>query len=1027
VEKLSGLTFRIINDEHTDMPELIAMLSDGRGHIFTDLIYTKEREPHFIWNKNKFMTDQYALLSRLDYPNVNINEIPHKRVGLINSTAHKEMFNFWFPDADNTIECVSLDDSFLALESGRVDLVMAAKTKLLYYVNYFESSGFKANFLFNYAYESAFAFNKDQMVLCSIVDKAISVIDTSVIVEQWVTKTYDYRTQLVEAQRPWLIGAIILVFIILVLLLVLLYRSRIFRKRLAKEEAQVTAKEADERTKIMLDSTPISCSLIDKNYNVIDCNKEAERLFEVSSKQEFIKSFFEFSPEFQPDGQKSQNKAYALFKKTFEDGYAYFEWIHIINNERVPCEVTLVRVKYYDDYIIAGYTRDLRKLKEAEAKMREADERAQLMLEEAPLVVMLWDENLQILDCNQEAVRVFGMSSKKEYIERFREFTPEYQPNGMSTQEMFIKAQSLIFKETEFARIEWTQNHAITGETIPFDITLVRIKYKDGYAALSYGHDLRERNAAIAKLRDADERTQIMFDTAPLASCMFDNDGILVDCNQEVLNIFGVQDKEFFLNRYSELSPEYQPCGTLSIKKAADNGHIALEKGYHRFEWTHRRLDGVILPTEITLVRVKYKGDYALTGYIRDLTEQKAMVQLAKQQAEAEAANRAKSSFLATMSHEMRTPMNAIIGMTTIARNSKDAEGKDYALNKIEDAAIHLLGVINDVLDLSKIEANKLELSSVEFNLEEMIQKIVSIIHFRMDEKHQQFTFNVDKNIPKYIIGDDHHLSQVIMNLLSNAVKFSPELGEIWLDINLVGEKDRICEIRVEVSDNGIGINPEQQTKLFHAFEQADSGISREFGGTGLGLSISKHIVELMKGTIWVESEQGKGSRFIFTVKVERGADNADSMHASSIEAEINTNGRFTGKKLLIAEDVEINREILISLLEGTGINIDCARNGMEAVEMVTDAPEKYDAVLMDIQMPRMDGLEATRRIRALAVPGIKNLPIIAMTAHVFKSDIEGCLAAGMDDHVGKPIDIDDVLKKLYKYVYEPGKLGKGE
>jgi CheY-like chemotaxis protein len=367
--------------------------------------------------------------------------------------------------------------------------------------------------------------------------------------------------------------------------------------------------------------------------------------------------------------------------------------------------------------------------------------------------------------------------------------------------------------------------------------------------------------------------------------------------------------------------------------------------------------------------------------------------------------------------------------MTSIGKNAKTTERENYALEKIQNAAVHLLSVINDVLDISKIEANKLELAPVEFNLEKMLQKIVNIINFRMDEKRQKFILNIDKNIPRYVISDDHRLSQVIMNLLSNAVKFSPEQGEIGLDITLTGEKDGICELRITISDNGIGINPEQQAKLFSAFEQADSGITRKFGGTGLGLSISKHIVELMGGKIWVESEFTIGSKFIFTVKVERGKKNItlapqdnmpgdESLSEDADGKELSASGRFTGKKLLVAEDVEINREIIVSLLEDTGIRIDCAVNGQEAVDMVAASPDKYDVILMDVQMPKMDGLEATRKIRALTARRLNYLPIIAMTAHVFMSDIEECISAGMDDHIGKPIDIEDVLKKMHKYLY---------
>jgi signal transduction histidine kinase len=241
VEKLAGFTFDIINDEHTEMPELIAMLSDGRAHIFCDLIYSTQRAPLFIWNKNKFMSDQYALVSKVNYPNLNINEIPFTRVSLIRSTAHEEMFRTWFPEAIYATQYANSDDAFLALEHDEVDHVMVSKSKLLWYSNYYEFSGYKANFLFNYFYESAFAFNKEQTVLCSVVDKAVSVIDTSMITEQWLSKTYDFRARLLEAQRPWLIGGACLLFVMLGMVLFMFYQKRSEGKRLKKIVAEQTA------------------------------------------------------------------------------------------------------------------------------------------------------------------------------------------------------------------------------------------------------------------------------------------------------------------------------------------------------------------------------------------------------------------------------------------------------------------------------------------------------------------------------------------------------------------------------------------------------------------------------------------------------------------------------------------------------------------------------------------------------------------------------------------------------------------
>ena len=411
-----------------------------------------------------------------------------------------------------------------------------------------------------------------------------------------------------------------------------------------------------------------------------------------------------------------------------------------------------------------------------------------------------------------------------------------------------------------------------------------------------------------------------------------------------------------------------------------------------------------------------------IAGALLDITETKTtLLNTERLRYEAEAANKAKSNFLANMSHEMRTPMNAIIGMTTIGKKSNDIVQKNHALNKIGDASSHLLGVINDVLDMAKIEANKLELSPVEFGFERMLQKVLTVINFRVEEKHQKLKVNVDKNLPNFLIGDEQRLIQVITNLLSNAVKFTPEGGLISLDANLICETDGICELKIEVTDSGIGISSEKHDKLFIAFEQAETGTSRQYGGTGLGLAISKCIIDLMDGNIWVESELGKGAKFSFTIKMHRSAERSDRS-LSSLDSGANDDyniciDEFKGKKLLVAEDIEINREILIALLAETGIDIDCAENGEQAFKMVKAAPDKYDIAFMDIQMPVMNGYEASRHIRALPERQRGRLPIIALTANVFKSDVEECLAAGMDDHLGKPLDIDKVIELLRKYL----------
>ena len=392
---------------------------------------------------------------------------------------------------------------------------------------------------------------------------------------------------------------------------------------------------------------------------------------------------------------------------------------------------------------------------------------------------------------------------------------------------------------------------------------------------------------------------------------------------------------------------------------------------------------------------------------------------------QAESANIAKSRFLATMSHEMRTPMNAVLGMTVIGKAAGDKERMMYCFAKIEDASRHLLGVINDILDMSKIEADKFELSPADFNFEKMLQRVVNVVNYRVDEKKQKFTVHIDEAIPDNLIGDDQRLAQVITNLLGNAVKFTPDGGAIELDARLINEENDLYTIQITVTDTGIGISPEQKDSLFLSFQQAESDTSRKFGGTGLGISISKSIAEMMGGSIRVESELGKGSAFSFTVRLKRGARDLTGQSALDVNGCLGANygqpsetppdepDDFTGHCILLAEDIEINREIVLSLLEPTGLRTCCANDGAEAVRMFSEEPCKYDMIFMDVQMPVTDGYEATRRIRALDIRRAKTIPIIAMTANVFREDVEKCIEAGMNGHIGKPLDQNEVFRQL--------------
>jgi len=410
-------------------------------------------------------------------------------------------------------------------------------------------------------------------------------------------------------------------------------------------------------------------------------------------------------------------------------------------------------------------------------------------------------------------------------------------------------------------------------------------------------------------------------------------------------------------------------------------------------------------------VRDKDGKPLHFTGALMDITETKNILfDTERHRIEAEASNKAKSDFLARMTHEMRTPMSAIIGMALIGKKTEDRAQRARCFDVINEKSQQLLSVINDILDISEMETNRLELIYTEFSLADMLDNIKNAFQAYTTKKKQVFSVEIDKNIPMYITSDEKRLTQAITNLLSNAVKFTPEYGCISMSAAVTKTEGDRCEIRFAVKDTGIGISEQQQKSLFVPFEQVDGSKSRKYEGIGLGLAIAQRIVERLGGHIEVESKIGEGSSFIFGITAQIKKTPED-------KAEISINGIFEGYKIMVAEDVEINREIIAMLLEETGVEIDFAVNGKEAVEKFKSDPDAYKLIFMDIRMPELDGYEATKLIRSHDIPKSGRIPIIAMTANVSHRDVEECLASGMNRHLGKPVDMNEILSILRDYL----------
>ena len=944
-------------------------------------------------------------------------------------------------------------------------------------------------------------------------------------------------------------------------------------------------RENIEQLKFKLEKTPLCYSLWDESFAARDCNEANVRLFGLKDKYEYISRFNELTPEYQPDGKLSAEKMNIYIKKALETGICDFEWMHQKPDKQpLACEITILRTVMDGVFALAAYTRDITRHKEMMDELEYRDSLQRTINHIARILL-----TSETHDFGDSIRRCLGMMAGVLQVDRVSVWKNNYwQDKHMAAQlykwSCFKEASSNTFSGVlsydeklpgwwdvlskgycinNLAENTEPEIYGLLAGQGVISILVVPVVIKDSFWGFVIFEDrdkkrffidneetvLRSGSLLIANAIIQNELKITMQTTAAKLKAVVANySGIIWNVDKSgIITLFD----GLYLDKAGIKHDMYEGLNLDEAKKKSkyldiiDNVALTFTEGAQ--EWISS-MDNMVFKARTTPIHGDDGYIESVVGSIDDITEIiRLQSDLENALNEAREASKAKSNFLANMSHEIRTPMNAIIGMTMIGKSAINLERKDYAFNKIDSASKHLLGVINDILDMSKIEAGKFELVFYEFNFEKMIQKAVNVIHFRMEEKKQRFSVFIDDRIPHNIISDDQRITQVITNLLSNAVKFTPENKSIRMEAHLVDENEDGCVIKVIITDQGIGISKEQQELLFNSFSQAESSTARKFGGTGLGLAISKHIVEALGGTIWVISELNAGASFIFTIKVNQGYDaqpellhpNIDmskirylivddmesdreafahimkqigisgdmavsgkdalnnyldkhydicfidwdmpGMNGNELAAEITatylpseqpklvlvsaidwgdleyearkagitrflvkplfistvvecinkclapktvfTNEEeqetvsFEGFCILLAEDMETNREIIYAMLEATKIKIDYAENGADAVRMFNESQDKYDLIFMDVQMPVMDGMEATKKIRSIGSKKALDIPIVAMTANVFQEDIMKCIDAGMNEHLGKPLNIDDVIDALKKYL----------
>ncbi|MCL2224968.1 MAG: ATP-binding protein [Defluviitaleaceae bacterium] len=759
---------------------------------------------------------------------------------------------------------------------------------------------------------------------------------------------------------------------------------------------------AEARSSLMLNSVPMAVNFFDSSLSAIDCNMEAVRMFGFREKAEYLEHFLRLMPPIQPNGRSSKKLIQEYLQEAFQQGSSKHEFIRQkIDGSLMYTEASFVRVEDSGGEVVMGYFRDLSDVYEATEREREALANMQIFMDTSPVGMELWDDDGEIVDCNRQVVDMFGFLDKNAFLSRVKD-EDEHIEHGYMQHAL----------DEGFSRYEWDFYRA-DGKELPCEVRLVRAIRHNQPHVMAYFLNLSDVRKAVDAARESDKRAKLMLDATPLACFLVRENVTALDCNLAAVELFGFDSKEDALKRYREIFPLVSPEGKpMTIPPSFEwvNTSEAI-----RFEYNHKSAaTDEYIPCEVTMVYSDYQNNPIMACYLRDLREIKAMIAEMKRIEVAEEESRAKSQFLARMSHEIRTPLNAIMGVCDIQllKHTQQPEMEE-ALLQIRSSSNLLLSIINDILDLSKVEAGKMEIFDKAYDTASLIFDTVQLNMMHIGSKRIKFNLYVDENMPTVLIGDELRIKQVLSNILSNAFKYTKE-GEVNLHFSVQQKGEGSSELLVELHDTGQGMTEAQLASLFESeYIRFNESSNRLIEGTGLGMNITNSMISIMNGKISAKSQVGVGSTFYVRLPQKIGnskklgkdvAKNLESFQLSQrafqrrhkFEYEPMPYGR-----VLVVDDVESNLFVAKGLLIPYGLMVDTAMNGFECIEKIKDG-KVYDIIFMDHMMPGLDGIETAKALRELGY----DEPIVALTANTILGQAELFVSNGFAGFVSKPIDV---------------------